>query len=103
DLVVGGGPGGGPRVMILSGADLSAGNLANPKVLSNLFAGDPANRNGIRVSVKDLDGDGIDDLVVGDGTTGKVTGYSGKNIRLGASLKSDFDFDAGDDGGVFVG
>src|SRR5207253_2116711 len=81
DLVAGGGPGGGPRVLVLSGADLTAGNLANPAALANFFAGNTDNRGGIRVAVKNLDGDNKADLVVGDGTGAgsHVTSYLGKN------------------------
>jgi hypothetical protein len=106
DLIVGGGPGGGPRVMALSGKDLSRGNLSNPTMLANLFAGNPANRGGVRLSAKDLDGDGQADLVVGDGEDAgsHVTGISGKSLVSG-SPSNLFDFDAasGTTSGVFVG
>src|SRR5205085_4838037 len=67
DLVAGGGPGGGPRVLILSGADLAAGNLANPTVLASFFAGDPASRDGVRVTAENLDADNLADVVAGSG------------------------------------
>jgi hypothetical protein len=107
DLVVGGGPGGGPRVMALSGKDLASGNLGNPATLANLFAGNPDNRGGVRLAAKDLDGDGRADLIVGDGagSGSHVTAYSGKDLLAGGSPSKLFDFDAspGDIGGVFVG
>jgi hypothetical protein len=106
DLVAGGGPGGGPRVLALSGADLIGGNLANPTALANFFAGNPDNRGGVRVAVKDLDGDPRADLVVGDGdgAGSRVTGYYGKAFADGAAPEA-FGFDAfpGLSGGVFVG
>src|SRR5581483_296486 len=75
DVIVGGGPGGGPR--------------------------DTANRGGVRVAVKDLTGDGRADLVTGAGAGGGslVTAYAG------GSPPELFAFDAfpGFAGGVFVG
>src|SRR5439155_18611068 len=72
-LMVGAGPGGAPRTIVLSGAVLTSANigpaLASP--LANLFAGDPANRSGVRVAAVDVDGDGRAELVSGaaDGPT----------------------------------
>jgi len=106
DLVVGGGPGGGPRVLALSGRDLSAGKLASPTALANFFGGDPANRGGVRLAAHDLDGDGLADLVVGDGegSGSRVTVYPGKNLSAGGSPAESFDFDASIGSlGVFVG
>jgi hypothetical protein len=106
DLIVGGGPGGGPRVLALSGKDLSAGRTSDPTTLVNFFAGSPDNRGGVRVAAKDLDGDNKADLVVGDGTGSgsRVTAYYGKDFANGAAPEA-FSFDAfpGFDGGVFVG
>ena len=103
DVVGGGGPGGGPRVYALSGADLLAGR---DRVLANFFAGNEDNRGGVRVSVKNLDGDARADVVVGDGTDAgsRVTGYLGKDFGGGAAPAA-FGFDAfpGLTSGVFVG
>ena len=107
DVAAGGGPGGGPRVLILSGADLLAGNLASPQVLANFFAGNIDNRGGIRLAAKDLDGDDRADLVVGDGTAAgsRVTGYLGSDLTTAATPPETFAFEAipGFAGGVFVG
>jgi hypothetical protein len=104
DVIAGGGPGGGPRVFALSGKDLMAGKQT---VLANFFAGDVNNRGGIRVTVKDLDGDNKADLVVGSGTAdgSRVTGYLGKSIAADGTPPEQFGFDAfpGFSGGVFVG
>ncbi|HJZ58747.1 MAG TPA: VCBS repeat-containing protein, partial [Gemmataceae bacterium] len=106
DLVAGAGPGGGPRVLTLSGRDLVNGLGNGAKVLTNFFGGDPANRGGIRVAVKDLDSDARADLVVGAGTGGgsRVTAYAGKDFA-GSDAPELFGFDAfpGFTGGVFVG
>ena len=106
DLIVGGGPGGGPRVLALSGKDLVAGT-ANPAVLANFFAGDEANRGGVRVAAKNLDGDRLADLVVGPGVGGgsKVTAFAGKSVRPSGTPPTLFSYDDPDAGtaGVFVG
>ena len=106
DLVVGGGPGGGPRVLGLSGRDLAAGN-PNPAVVANFFAGDPNNRGGVRVAVKDLDGDRFADLVAAPGPGGGsvVTAYAGKSVAPSGTPPVQFTYD--DPGaavnGAFVG
>jgi hypothetical protein len=55
DLIFGGGPGGGPRVLAISGKDILTGV---PTVLANFFAGDPNNRSGVQVGAADANGDG---------------------------------------------
>jgi hypothetical protein len=64
DLIVGGGPGGGPRVLALSGRALVGGQQLT---LGDFFAGDPDTRGGIRVTAKDLNADGRADIIVGSG------------------------------------
>jgi len=95
EVVVGGGPGGGPRVSAFGGWPLVA--AGRPVALADYFAGDTASRGGVRVAVKDLNGDGRADLVTGSGGS-RVTGYAGGTTEL-------FGFDAypGFGGGVFVG
>ncbi|MCZ2340276.1 MAG: VCBS repeat-containing protein, partial [Bacteroidales bacterium] len=103
DLVAGGGPGGGPRITIFSGDALLSGRQ---EPLCNFFAGNTENRGGVRVAVKDLDGDTQADLIVGDGTGAgsHVSAYRGANL-LSGSPRPLFEFDAlpGLNGGVFVG
>ncbi len=104
DLIVGGGPGGGPRVLVFDGKSL----LKNQYVpLANFFAGDVNSRGGIRVAVKNLDGDTRADLVVGSGSGAgsRVTGYLGRTIVTSGTPALQFDFDAlaGFNGGIFVG
>jgi hypothetical protein len=96
DLIVGGGPGGGPRVSVFGGADLSSGRVGRQ---ADFFAGDVNNRGGVRVAAKDLDSDDRVDLLTGAGDGSRVTGYGGDGL---AEL---FAFDAalGFAGGVFVG
>ena len=55
DIICGTGPGGGPVVRVLSGAD--------GRELSSLFADDSSFRGGVRVDARDVDGDGRDDII----------------------------------------
>lgn len=77
DLTFGAGPGGGPRVMTLSGYTVTTAGagtaLALP--LANTFAGNESQRGGVRVSAKDLDGDGQCEILTGDGTGSELRVY----------------------------
>ncbi len=55
DIINGTGPGGGPVVRTISGAD--------GRELSALFADDPSFRGGVSVDARDLNGDGRDDVI----------------------------------------
>ena len=105
ELIVGGGPGGGPRVMALDGQSLAKGDTS--RVVFNFFAGNTENRGGIRIAVKNLDGDNQADLVVGDGegAGSHVTSYPGRVLVTGVTPAPIFSFDEipGFTGGVFVG
>ena len=104
EVIAGGGPGGGPRVTAFSGAEMLAGRHS---AVANFFGGDPSNRGGIRLAVKDLDGDPLADLVTGSGPGGgsRVTAYRGSRVTQGGTPPELFAFDAGLSllGGVFVG
>ncbi len=106
DLIAGGGPGGGPRVLILSGRDLIRANDYRP--LANFFAGDPSTRNGLRLGTTDLEGDTFADVVVGTapGEPARVTVYRGIDLMF-ESVPSPFRsyaaFEEEFSGGVFVG
>ncbi len=101
DLIVGAGPGGGPRVLVLDGRTLG---IEQPRVVADFFAGDPADRRGVTVAVADLDGDAAADVVTGNNSTGRVTTYLGAKLAAGvaAADKSLVPFGAFQ-GGVFVG
>ncbi|MDB5311736.1 MAG: regulatory domain of in-like proprotein convertase [Gemmataceae bacterium] len=109
DLIFGAGPGGGPRVLVISGQTLlsTSPTAALNTPIANFFAGDLNNRGGIRVTAKNLNGDQFADVVTGSGTDGgaTVTAYSGKNLVDGDFLDPLFSFDAqpGYLGGVYVG
>jgi uncharacterized delta-60 repeat protein len=104
EVIAGGGPGGGPRVTAFGGKALLANQY---DVRANFFGGNEANRGGIRVAVKDLDGDNRADLLAGagSGAGSRVTAYHGKAIAPAGAPPAAFDFDAFGDfpGGVFVG
>ena len=91
DIIVGADAGGGPRVTVFSGADLS--------VLQNFFAYDPAFAGGVRVGVVEMGGRG--DIVTGPGPGGgpNVRVFDGQTL---AELENFFAFDAGFGGGIFV-
>jgi hypothetical protein len=104
DLVFGAGPGGGPRVLTLSGRVLLTGGvepaLATP--LGNAFAGDVSDRGGVRVTAKDLDGDGLPEIIAGCGTGGALRVY--KTVPPGLHLSEAFaPFGAAALDGVYVG
>ncbi|QEL19210.1 Ig-like domain repeat protein [Limnoglobus roseus] len=110
DIIGGGGPGGGPRVLALSGKTLLTQGVtaAFESPVANFFAGDTENRGGIRVSVKDLDGDERADVVVGSGTGAgsAVTAYTGSALTKDPSdPTAEMQFDAFPNftGGVYVG
>jgi hypothetical protein len=103
EVIAGGGPGGGPRVTAFSGQAL-LGNVYDMR--ANFFGGNPDNRGGIRLAVKNLDNDNRADIVVGsgEGAPTRVTGYLGKDIQPAGTPPAVYDFDPfGNSGGVFVG
>jgi hypothetical protein len=69
DLVFGGGPGGGPRVLAISGRILVAAgaDAAEGAPLANFFVGDPTTRGGVRVAAKPTGIGTRANIVVGSG------------------------------------
>jgi hypothetical protein len=103
EVVAGGGPGGGPRVTVFDGAARLGGARA---AVADYCAGSPIGRGGVRLAVKDLDGDARADLVAGAGTGAgsTLTGYRGRDLAAGtAAAATSLDAFAGFAGGVFVG
>jgi uncharacterized delta-60 repeat protein len=85
ELIAGGGPGGAPRIVILSGAKLTAGDIAGAQAnpLANFFvAGNTTARDGVRVTAEDTDSDGRADVVVSNGEA-KLRRYLGKHFGGG--------------------
>lgn len=108
ELIAGGGPGGGPRVTAFSGKTLITSNAQTLTQVANFFAGDSANRDGVRLAAKDLDGDYKIDLVVGLGAAGspQVRTFLGKSLPTSGTGTADQDFNPFTTpplGGVFVG
>ena len=106
DVIVGGGPGGAPRVSAFDGRDLVTSGGAKITRSLDFFAGNTDDRGGVRVAVKDFDDDAQADLLIGagSGSGSAVTGYLGRTLTSGALVPL-FQFDAFDGfaGGVFVG
>ena len=103
EVVVGGGPGGGPRVMALDGLAVLGGQQI-PVV--NFFAGDAGSRGGVRVAVRPA-ADGSVQLVTGsgEGQPGRVNVYKAATAVAGGpadQVISPFG-DAALVDGVFVG
>lgn len=73
DLVLGAGPGGSPHVRVVGGRQLRgvAGFRSVDDVvglqIATFFAGVPESRGGVTVTTRDVDGDGLADVVTGSG------------------------------------
>ena len=65
DLVVSAGFGGGPRVAVFDGRTVATGQPG--KLVNDFFAFEPTLRNGVYVTIGDLNNDGFGDLVFGAG------------------------------------
>ena len=110
DVIAGAGPGGAPRVSILSGALVAgSGQAATGSPIANFFvAGNADDRGGVRVAAKNADGDAFAELIVGSGENvqSRVRTYLGSTfIGTGEpDAAQDFDpFGAVMPGGVYVG
>jgi len=116
DLLIGAGPGGGPRVRLVDAASLLAlggvgtldGNLAGAE-LGSFFTADDSLRAGQPVAAADLDEDGLAELFAGAGVGqgGSVRVYLGSQLQstpsnppMGAELEP---FGPGLFAGLFVG
>lgn len=107
DIIAGGGPGGGPRVFAVSGSDMVLSHGKTQTQVANFFAGDRDNRKGVRVAIKDLDGDLRADLVTGAGEDEPpiVVGYAGLDTPPTGTPPRLFDINVfrDSDDGVYVG
>jgi uncharacterized delta-60 repeat protein len=116
DMLFGAGPGGAPRVRAFDAAKLLAagsfGNLdaiASSAQVANFFAGDTASRGGVRLAVRNADGDGKADLITGsgEGEPASVAVYKSSALLASATPSADQTLDpfggATLADGVFVG
>ena len=105
DIIGGAGPGGGPRVLAISGKSLIQNGTQT--AVANFFVGYPNDRNGVRVAAKNFDGDNLADLVTGsgDGSGSRVRTYLGITLTPNGTPTPALDFDAfpGVSSGVYVG
>ena len=70
------------QALLSSGSFSSLDQLVGGAEVGNFFAGDPALRGGVRVLLRDVDGDGKADLTVGsgEGEPGRVTVYAATSL-----------------------
>ncbi len=112
DLVIGAGSGGAPAVRILSGKTLITGGgpgaaLASP-IADYFVNGDADSRTGVRVAVKNVDGDSRADVIAasGEGQPSLIRVYPGANMSRGgepAPVQDIDPFGVALTEGVFVG
>ena len=104
DIVVGAGPGGGPRVSVFSGSLLGQGT---PQRSADFFSGDVTSRGGVSVAAKP--GTNGDTLITGDGPSGAVSrlrAYAAPALAASPNAPSTtFDIEPldGNASGIFVG
>ncbi len=84
DLAVGAGYGGGPRVALFDGKAMVTQNQG-VKLVADFFVFEPSLRNGVYLTVGDLDGDGFGDLIAAGGPGGgpRVLGLHGPSLLAG--------------------
>ncbi|MCZ2342684.1 MAG: carboxypeptidase regulatory-like domain-containing protein [Bacteroidales bacterium] len=104
DLVVGAGYGGGPRVSIWNGASLLTGTPT--RLAPDFYAFESTLRDGVYLTVGDVDGDHHADVIVGAGPGGapRVIGFSGISLMAGQPdmIASFYAGDSSNRGGVPV-
>lgn len=111
DLIVGGGPGGGPRVRVIDGGRLwganGFGDLDDRQDLSlaNFFAGDDSNRTGVRAAARDVNADGRAEVVTGSGEGSTVMLFTTRSLSGTSTPTPTLTLDPFDAeiNGVFVG
>jgi len=106
DIIVGAGPGGGPRITAFAGAQAFAINQST--VLVNFFAYAPQFTGGVTVAAADRTGDGVDEIVTGAGFGGgpNVTVFELQQTAPGQFnqivIQNFFAFDTLFTGGIYV-
>ena len=88
DLIASAGPGGAPRVTVMTGGDVLAGKAADSHRIADFFvSGDTRSRAGSRITVKDVDRDGLADVIATSG--GKAFVFTGKAMTTAANSPVD--------------
>lgn len=106
DIIVGAGPGGGPRVSAYAGS--SNFSINGSTVMTTFFAYAPEFTGGITVAAADRTGEGIDEIVTGAGFGGgpNVTVFQLQQTPQGAFnqvvIQNFFAFDTLFTGGIYV-
>jgi hypothetical protein len=86
EVIFGGGPGGGPRVLALDGQRVLAdATTASTAPVANFFAFDANQRGGVQVAVAELDTDPRLDLVIGSGDDAAPQVRTYRSIDLNAN------------------
>jgi hypothetical protein len=105
DIVFGSGAWSTTRVLVISGKPLV--QTGARVALADFAPAGTAFSFGIRVALRDLDGDGVPDLIIGAGTGkgSRVNVYNGKKVLAGGTppVWSYFDAYPGFNGGIFLG
>jgi len=89
DVVVGAGPGAGPRIVVLNGLDGSQ--------LASFFAFAPGFKGGVSVATADFNGDGFGDIVIGAAAGGSshvkvIDGRTFQDLRSYFAFSRDYTF-----------
>jgi len=107
DVVVSAGFGGGPRIAVFDGAELTLGR--ETRLMPDYFHFEETLRNGAYVAVGDINGDGYADLIGGGGPGGgpRVFALSGKDLLTLSPTQSEvvanfFGGDVNNRGGIRV-
>lgn len=91
EIVTGAGPGGGPQVRVLA---------TDGRVLAQFFAFEKSFKGGVDVATGDIDGDGVEEILVGSGR-GRMTEVRVFTMQ-GQQLVALAPYDAGFKGGIHV-
>lgn len=102
DVIASAGQGGGPRIQVISGMQLSTGGLLP---IADFYAGDPNNTSGVRVTTARMFGETQETIIAATGVGSRVYTYPGSEMFAPPAphLSQWFDVFPGFEGGVFVG